>query len=58
MNIGNKFICHNQTNDCIVLGDSEGFEIYQADPYVKQFRRNIENGVTIIKMLYKIIIFL
>lgn len=53
MNIGNKFICHNQTNDCIVLGDSGGFEVYQADPYIKKFRRNIENGVNIIKMLYK-----
>jgi len=43
----------NQNNDCVVFGTTNGFYVYSLYPFKKIISRNIEGGISIVKMLYK-----
>lgn len=52
-NSGILFVGFNQDNGCFACGTTEGFIIYNIDPYRETFRRTFMNGIGIVEMLFR-----
>jgi len=50
---GILFLGFNQDNGCFACGTTEGFIIYNIDPYRETFRRVFNNGIGIVEMLFR-----
>ena len=49
----NLYISKNQTNDCITIVNQSGFKIYNINPFKLNFKRELNEKISIIKLFYK-----
>ena len=53
-NNGLLFVGFNQDQGCFAIGTSDGFTIFNVDPFKETFRRVFENGgIGIVEMLFR-----
>ena len=47
------FVAFNQDSGCFACGTDSGFRIYNVDLFKETFKRNFNNGIGIVEMLFR-----